>query len=707
MAAKSEERTASLRPLTKNRFVSWLLSPASDVVLFVAVLVLANLVASRAFLRFDLTAPRSYSLSASSKEVVRTVDKPLSIKVFFSSNLPAPYSTVNQYVKDILAEYNNAANRNFNYEYYDMAKPDNEAMARSYGLQQVQVREVKSNEVGFKNAYMGMVITYADQIEKLDGLTSAEGLEYKITSTISKAIAASNSLSSLSEKVQLTLYKTQKLSEFGIGNFSQIDSTVRSACDELSKKYGDVLEFHTQSPLGQHARDVGERYGLQVVNWSEDNGVSYGVLGLVLEYGETFRVVPLQLQNMIFQYVVAGLENLPENLDQSLKSLVSKTSIVGYVTGHGELSLTDAEMGAANFASLLNDDYTLTDLNLSADNIPVGMQSVIVNGPRQAFTEAELYKLDQFVLKGGNLLVFLDPYDVIMPQGQNARYQMPQYEPIHTGLETLLSAYGITEQTAYVLDENCYSQIDQQYGKMNFYYAPWLHKDNLAKKHPITSNLGYVLFLQSGPLDVSEAQKKDGERVTVLASSSPRSWLLSDNIMLSPLYLTAPADKTTEKAQNLAVLLEGTFTSAYDAPPQNQTENVPEGLSASSHVSASTLPGRLLVAGTSAITTGQVLGEESTAPIAMFLRNAVDYLNGNEDLCTMRTKGLSLNTLKETSAAAANTAKYFNEVGLALLVVLAGVLVYAARRAHRTAIRMRYNPEDSRELSGKKHEVQK
>ena len=202
--------------MKNNKFVEWIKNPSSDLWLFILVLVFANLVASHAFLRLDLTAPKSYSISSASRNAVKVIEEPLSVKVFFSDNLPSPYSDVFQYTKDLLSEYNRVANSNFNYELFDMSKPENESLARNYGLGQIQIREIKNNEVGYKNVYMGLVLTYADQIETLDGVTSTDGLEYKITTTINKVIADTNVLAGLSEKVRVTLYKSKRLANFGI-----------------------------------------------------------------------------------------------------------------------------------------------------------------------------------------------------------------------------------------------------------------------------------------------------------------------------------------------------------------------------------------------------------------------------------------------------------------------------------------------------------
>lgn len=78
------------------------------------------------------------------------------------------------------------------------------------------------------------------------------------------------------------------------------------------------------------------------------------------------------------------------------------------------------------------------------------------------------------------------------------------------------------------------------------------------------------------------------------------------------------------------------------------------------------------------------------------MRNAVDYMSGKEDLCLMRTKNLSTNGLKEVKGNISLIAKYFNQIGLSVLVVIIGLFVYLSRRKHREGIRKMYNPNDPR-----------
>lgn len=616
----------------------------------------------------------------------------MSVKVFFSKNLPAPYSNVEQYLKDLLSEYKNASGKNFSYEFFDMEKPENQRIARSYGMQMVQVREVKNTEVGFKNAYMGLAIVYADQIERLDGITSSDGLEYKITGLIGKTIANTNILSGLSENVQLVLYKSEALAKFNIGNFNKIDSAVDKAFSAANKKFRGRLEYRKINPDEKTTEEAGEKYGLQSVSWKNPDGSKgMGTVGLVLSYGDKFRVVPLELQNAIFSYVISGLENLEDNILKSVESLVSKTSMIAYIEGHGERSLDD-ENDAAGFRSILADTYTLESVNLSEKDISVAAETVIINGPKEAWSEKELYKLDQFIMRGGNVMFLVDSYNE-----QISNYQQPTYTPVRTGLEKLLSKYGIEVGSEYVLDEKCFVRMDQQYGKLNFYHVPRIQKNCLDQKNPIAKNLGDVFFLEAFAVDSSNAKADKNVDVSVLARTSDRGWTVpvTEGFMLNPLMLVVPSEAEKFSSKDLCVLAEGTFASAYSEAPEME-ESKDSELNSVSHIAGGKQKSKIFVAGTSYITTAQLIQPNAREPIVYFMRNAVDYMCGKEDLCLMRTKDLSTNSLREVKNGVAMTAKYLNQFGLAVLVALAGLIVFVVLKNHRKKIRSMYNPHDPR-----------
>lgn len=680
-----------------KKILNWLKSPKSDFILFVMILVLANLASRKAFLRLDLTSQGSYSISQASKNTVKTLTEPLSVKVFFSDNLPAPYNSTAQYIKDILVEYKGAANRNFSYQIFNMNKAENQKIATSYGLRQVQIQQIKNSEVGVKQVWMGLAITYGDSIEIIDGITSESGFEYNLTTKIARMISQADTLAGLDadDKILVTLYSSESLNQFRIANFSELSNLARNAFDSVNKKNKNRLYFEVKNPQPEEAESIADKYGLTLLTWeNKDKTEGKGLLGLVIEHNEAFRTVPLSVQGSFFGYGITGLDSMEENLNSALESLLSKSTEIGYIKGHEESELTDESGSDTNFKKLLSDSYSLKEINLSESEIPLNINTVIINGPRTKFAESELYKLDQFLMKGGNLMIFADPLD----SKQESPYQAPTYAALDTGLNTIFEKYGIKLESNYVFDEGCYTYNQQGYGVIRMYWAPMLAKQQLLQKNAISKNLGYVILLQPGEITTEEAQKNKDLKVSVLAKSSPKSWTEAKNIQISPNMQT-PYDKSVYKQHNLAVLVEGKFKSAFEAnPAENAEDSKNSALKSTMHLEKGTQTGRIFAVNTAYATSNQLINEAGNEPVAMFVRNAVDYMNGNNDLCTMRTKGLTLNTLQNTNSALAIIIKYFNQFGLAVLVAVAGFIMWRMRSARRRKIHDKYNPNDKREI---------
>lgn len=688
-----------------KKFINWLKSPSSDFALFIVFLLLLNIVSYNSFFRLDLTEPKSYSLSKPSKQVVKNLQEPLTIRVFFDKNLPTPYNSVAQYVEDLLAEYDGVANKNFSVINMDLSKEDSLAMASDYGLSQIQIQEIKNNEVGFKQVYMGLVLSYGDSIETLDSITSTEGFEYKLTTKISKMISTADTLANLKqdEKINVTLYFSPVLKNMGISGCAELEEIVETTFKEVNKQNKDRLDYKVVNPSESETIEFVQKYGIQAIQYKSENQQKVAALGLVVEYNDDFRVIPVQIERSLFGYVVSGLETIGESINESLQSLMSNVQSIGYVTGHGELSLQD-ERQALNFNKMVSAHYQIEELNLVENDIPMNMSCIVINGPKADFAEEELYKIDQFIMRGGNVMFFVDS---LVEQG-GSPYQAAEYVPNELNIDKLLNKYGVKRNYDYVMDTNCYTTSSPEYGKVNLYWAPIMQKDSLAKKSVITQNLGYLIFLQNGSLDISGAENNSNLKSTVLVKSSPESWAQSERIMLNPIFMTPP-EAGNFAPQNLAVMIEGKFDSAYTEKPEfetsdesaeateNQTKDENQ-LTTENHLASAKLPGKIFVTGSSYVTTYQILDGQDTSPISMFFLNVIDYLNGNEEVCTMRTKGLGINVLTIKSPALATIAKYFNQFGLVILVAVAGLIVVRSRAKRRKQIREKYNPNDSRQV---------
>ena len=685
-----------------KKIIEWFKSSASDFILFLILLVLANFVGNKSYLRIDLTEQKSYSLSKASKTIVKNIEEPVSIRVFFDSKLPAQYSNVTQYVKDLLEEYDKAANKNFSVSYMDLSKEENQELAQSYGLRQVQIQEVNNNEIGVKQTYMGLAISYGDSVEVIDPITTSDGFEYQLTSTISKMINTAASLESLKgdDKIKLYVILSNAIKSLRISGADSVESTVEKAAKAINKEKFDKLDYSVIHPAVDEVSGYTERYGIQPINYRNDSGVlETGCIGVVVEYGERFVTLPVQIQDIFFNnYAVVGLDEIEDSINEAIQSLISKPTQFGYIVGHDELNLLNDDNGAPTFNEVLSDMYEIVSLDLTTDNIPASMKSIVINGPKMDMTEEELYKIDQFIMRGGNVLFLVDPCQET--QTNNSFYgTMTTYLENNVNIERLLEKYGVTITKEYVMDEACCETYNNTYGILELYWAPLLQKENLDSKNAITSNLGNVIMLQSGPLTVKESKDV---KTTVLVESSDKAWTEQpDGLLLNPLMLEPPEDESKLSKKTLMVLLEGNFESAFDEAPvtlsEGEEEKSGEGdYSISTHLAKSKQPGKIIVAGTSAITTNQVFSEDLSSGVALLLVNAIDYLNGNEELCKMRTKGLSINVLDTESKAKVTFFQLFNEYGLAVLVLLAGLIVWRMRIKRKERINRFYNPNDER-----------
>ena len=100
-----------------ERRKQWVFTGAAGLAMGALMVVLVNLLGQWLFFRLDLTRGNAYSLSPSSKRLVRELSDPVIIKVYFTSDLPAPYNTYERYVRDLLEEYRSSSRGNVRFEF--------------------------------------------------------------------------------------------------------------------------------------------------------------------------------------------------------------------------------------------------------------------------------------------------------------------------------------------------------------------------------------------------------------------------------------------------------------------------------------------------------------------------------------------------------------------------------------------------------------
>lgn len=162
----------------------------TEIMLIIIVIVAINLFSSAAYLRFDFTQNKRFTLAPISKKVVQSLKDPLNIYVFLSRKLPPEFLPTEQGLRDQLAEYAARANNNLRIQFIDPGEDEKKIeMATNMKVQAFQIQVYKKGESATQNVYCGLAIKYRDkEVKSIPMITANElqTLEYAITSTIMK-----------------------------------------------------------------------------------------------------------------------------------------------------------------------------------------------------------------------------------------------------------------------------------------------------------------------------------------------------------------------------------------------------------------------------------------------------------------------------------------------------------------------------------------
>ncbi|MBI2618858.1 MAG: Gldg family protein [Ignavibacteriales bacterium] len=157
--------------------------------LILSILVLLNFISVRLFGRLDLTKGGVYTLSDASRNLVGSLDDRVTVKAFFTEDLPAPYNSYRRAVLDILNEYKAYSKGDLTFEFINPQGEKGEQNAREQGIAPAQVNVFKEDKLEVARAYFGLVFLYEDRKEVLPAVQNLSSLEYDISSTLKKLVA--------------------------------------------------------------------------------------------------------------------------------------------------------------------------------------------------------------------------------------------------------------------------------------------------------------------------------------------------------------------------------------------------------------------------------------------------------------------------------------------------------------------------------------
>lgn len=303
--------------------------------------------------------------------------------------------------------------------------------------------------------------------------------------------------------------------------------------------------------------------------------------GAVIEYkGMTVDHIQFFNKRAIFsnEDVRSLAEHTINNLEYMFISAVKRVTAgekqtISFLQGQGELLPIQTEYTRMG----LNRYYEINDVTINGrldalDNT----DALIVAGPTQRFSEKDKFIIDQFIMKGGKVLWFVDPMFV----DRDSLYFTGETYGVASNLnieKDMIYKYGVRLNTDLILDNDCAPLYVPAHplGIVDWFYFPKLQREN----HPITRNLDPIKGEYTSSIDLVNNEKKEITK-TILLRSSYKSKIHKARARVNYGIIDEPGrpnfDDGAQGDFPVAALLEGVFPSAFATRLPDALSNNPD-----------------------------------------------------------------------------------------------------------------------------------
>jgi ABC-type uncharacterized transport system involved in gliding motility auxiliary subunit len=445
-------------------------------------------------------------------------------------------------------------------------------------------------------------------------------------------------LKKLDTPVQARLYVSQKEKDMPVV-LKDYAGRVQDLLEEYRQVSGGKIQIAKLDPEpDSDAEDSARLDGLEP-QMLQNGGSIY--FGLVLSMLDQKVVVPLALDHeRLLEYDLSRAVSLVMNPTKPVIGVMSALPIFGG---------TDPMMAMrggppqepAIFLGELKQAFDVKQVEMTADKIDDGINLLLIDHPKD-ISETTEYAIDQFLMRGGKLIAFIDPAPVF---DKSQAQQNPMFGNMPGGkssLDTLMKAWGLTMDGGKVVADMTYKTQNQNGD------APTvlrLTADAMNKDDVVTSQIDDLVMLLAGAIT---GKPVDGLTETVLIKTSTTSQLV-DGFMAAMGGENVVKDfKPSGVDYALAVQLSGKFKTAFpNGKPAAKGETNSPAPSAESLKESKSETQVVLVADTDMLNdqiVAQVqnfFGQKVITPRfgnLTFVQSLVEKLSGDSNLISVRSR---------------------------------------------------------------------
>jgi ABC-type uncharacterized transport system involved in gliding motility auxiliary subunit len=458
----------------------------------------------------------------------------------------------------------------------------------------------------------------------------------------------SETLGHIEEPVTLRFYYSTRLGG-AVPSYGVYAQRVRELLDQYAAAaHGKIrLEVYDPQPFSD-AEDRALAFGLQAVPLNARNEQVYFGLAGTNSTDDLQTIAFFQPQReRLLEYELTRIVHalaVPKRTTIGLISLLP-------LDGNPMAALQGDPAAPLAILQQLRQLDDVKALPATLDAIPAGIDVVMLVHP-QKLPARTLFAIDQFVLRGGKALVFVDPYSELQARGA-------EVETAHdSNLEPLFRAWGLRLVPNTVAADRRDARrvvVPAGAGSGELHYIGWinLRESEIDRDDPITANLRQVTMASAGILEPIAGATT---RFEPLLTTSPDSMAIPAGKVagLPDVVGLLMRFKPSDTRYVLAAHVTGPADTAFpEGPPKDQAAAKPgePPPAAAAFLRKSVAPINVVaVADTDLLDdkfwaqTQEFFGRQVIVPVAGngdFVANAVEVLAGGEDLVGLRSRGTS------------------------------------------------------------------
>lgn len=160
---------------------------STTILLIIIIVIVINILSDNYSFRIDLTEGKEYTLSKATKDILKKLDKPVTITAYFSKDLPPNIGNISGNLKDMLVEYGNRSNGMVVYKFVNPNENEaKEQEAVQNGIQPLMINVRDKDQIKQQKAFMGAVVSMGNAKENIPFFQPGSAMEYALSTAIKK-----------------------------------------------------------------------------------------------------------------------------------------------------------------------------------------------------------------------------------------------------------------------------------------------------------------------------------------------------------------------------------------------------------------------------------------------------------------------------------------------------------------------------------------